>query len=68
MYTDIDYCEVLSQSLTGLRPTDEQTFNSINLLADRLQTVRKAYPRLAGVEFSPQVQALIEQESLLAIS
>lgn len=68
MYTDIDCCEVVSQSLTGQRPTDEQTFNSINLLADRLQAVRKAHPSLAGVEFSPQVQALVEQESLLAIS
>jgi hypothetical protein len=68
MHMDIDCCEVVSQSLTGLRPTDEQTFNSINLLADRLHTVRKAHPRMAGVEFSPQVQALIEQESLLAIS
>ncbi len=68
MHTDIDHCKIVSQSLTGLRPADEQTFNSINFLADRLQTVRKAHPSLAGVEFSPQVQALVEQESLLAIS
>lgn len=68
MYTDVNHYEVVSQSLTGQRPADEQTFNSISLLADRLQAVRKGHPRLAGVEFSPQVQALIEQESLLAIS
>jgi hypothetical protein len=68
MHTDIDHYRIVSQSLTGLRPADEQTFNSINFLADRLQAVRKAHPSLAGVEFSPQVQALVEQESLLAIS
>ena len=68
MYTDTDCYEVVSQSLAGQRPTDEQTFNSINLLAEGLQAVHKAHPSLAGVEFSPQVQALIEQESLLAIS
>ncbi len=68
MHTDMNHFEIVSQSLTGLRSADEQTFNSINFLADSLQTVRKTHPRLAGVEFSPHVKALIEQESLLAIS
>jgi hypothetical protein len=68
MHKDIDHCKVVSQSLAGLRPTDEQTFASINLLADRLQTVQKIHRHLVDVEFSPHVQALIEQESLLAIS
>ena len=68
MHKDIDHCKVVSQSLAGERPTDEQTFTSINLLAERLQTVQKVHRRLIDVEFSPQVQALIEQESLLAIS
>jgi len=68
MYTDIDHCKVVTESLTGQRPADEQTFTSINLLAERLQAVRKIHRRLVDVEFSPQVQALVEQESLLAIS
>jgi hypothetical protein len=56
------------ESLTGQRPADEQTFASINLLAEKLQAVRKIHRRLVDVDFSPQVQALVEQESLLAIS
>ena len=68
MHKDIDHCKIVSQNLTGERPIDEQTFTSINLLTDRLQAVRKIHRRLIEIDFSPQVQALIEQESLLAIS
>lgn len=68
MYRDIDHCTTVQESLTGQRPADEQTFASISILADRLRTVRKLHPSLFNVEFSPQVQALIEQESVLAIS
>jgi hypothetical protein len=56
------------ESLAGERPTDEQTFASINYLAEKLQAVQKIHRSLVNVEFSPQVQALIDQESLLAIS
>ncbi len=68
MYTDIDHCATVQGSLTGKRPTDEHTFASINILADRLRNVQRLHPGLLSVEFSPQVQALIEQESILAIS
>jgi hypothetical protein len=68
MHKDVDHCKVVSQSLAGQRPTDEQTFASINLLSERLESVHKVHRRLIDVEFSPQVKALIEQESLLAIS
>ena len=68
MHRDIDHCKVVMESLAGKRPTDEQTFASINLLSERLESVHKVHRRLVDVEFSPHVQALIEQESLLAIS
>ena len=68
MHRDIDHCKVVMESLAGKRPTDEQTFASINLLSERLESVRKIHRSMMNVEFSPQVQALIEQESLLAIS
>jgi hypothetical protein len=68
MQKEMNHYQVVSQSLAGERPTDEQTFASINLLAERLQNVQKVHRSLIDVEFSPHVQALIEQESLLAIS
>jgi hypothetical protein len=68
MYTDINHCTTVQESLTGKRPTDEQTFASINILAERLKNLQKMHPAFANVEFSPEVQALVEQESELAIS
>lgn len=68
MHKNIDHCEVVMESLSGERRIDEQTFASINLLAEKLQAVQKVHRSLVNVEFSPQVQALIDQESLLAIS
>jgi len=63
-----DHCQAVLDSLTGERTTDEQTFTSINILAERLENVRKLHRTLIDVEFSPFVQELVEQEMKLAVS
>jgi len=63
-----NHFEIVRDSLTGGRTTDEQTFASINILAERLENVRKLHRTLIDVEFSPYVQELIEQEMKLAVS
>lgn len=69
MYTtELDHCEVVLGSLTGSRTIDEQTFTSINILAERLETVHKLHRAFIDVEFSPFVQELVEQEMKLAVS
>jgi hypothetical protein len=69
MYTtEIDHCQTVLDSLTGNRTTDEQTFTSINILAERLENVRKLHRALIDVEFSSFVQELAEQEMKLAVS
>lgn len=69
MYTsEPDHFEIVRDSLAGARTTDEQTFASINTLAERLDNVRKLHRALIDIEFSPYVQALIEQELKLAVS
>jgi hypothetical protein len=65
--TDLDHCEIVRDSLAGVRVT-EQTFTSINILAERLENVRKLHRTLIDIEFSPDVQALAEQELKLAVS
>ncbi|MCX5632849.1 MAG: MraZ N-terminal domain containing protein [Phycisphaerae bacterium] len=66
--TEMDHCQAVLDSLTGDRATDEQTFTSINILAERLGNVRKQHRALIDVEFSPFVQELVEQEMKLAVS
>ncbi len=66
--TDLDHCEIVVDSLTGNRSTDEQTFTSVSILTDRLENVRKMHRMFMDIEFSPDVQALAEQEMKLAVS
>ena len=66
--TEPDHCEIVRDSLTGNRTTDEQTFTSINILAGRLENVHKLHRALIDIEFSPHIQALVEQELKLAVS
>ncbi len=69
MYTtEQDHCEIVRDSLAGDKTIDEQTFASINILAERLENVRKQHRTFIDVEFSPHVQALAEQELKLAVS
>ena len=64
----IDHCEVVAGSLSGERVADEQTFSSIAVLSDRLEQLRKMHRAFVDVDFSPEVQALSEQEMMLALS
>jgi len=63
-----EHSQIVLESLTGERTTDEQTFASIGVLTERLEGLRKLHRRFIDVEFSPMVNALVEQESELAIS
>jgi hypothetical protein len=63
-----DHCEIVRDSLAGSRNIDEQTFASINILAERLENVHKQHRTFIDIEFSPHVQALAEQEMKLAVS
>ena len=63
-----DHCKIVLDSLTGKTATDEQTFTSINILAERLDNVRKLHRSLIDVELSPYVSELTEQEMKLAVS
>jgi hypothetical protein len=63
-----EHSQIVLDSLTGQRATNEQTFASIGILAEKLETLRKLHRCFLDVEFSPMVSDLVEQESELAIS
>jgi hypothetical protein len=66
--TEQEHCKIVLDSLTGKTATDEQTFTSINILAEKLENVHKLHRSLIDVEFSPYVSELAEQEMKLAVS
>ena len=68
MTIETDHCEIVADSLLGNRTADEKTFASIAVLGDRLEQLRKSHRAFVDVDFSPPVQALSEQEMMLALS
>jgi len=63
-----NHFKVITDSLAGDRPTDEETFSSIAVLAERLERIKKTNALFDGVGFSEQVEELALREMVSAIS
>ena len=66
--TEGNHFKVITDSLGGDRPTDEETFSSIALLAQRLERLKKTNAMFDDVAFSEQVEELQLREMVSAIS
>jgi hypothetical protein len=64
---ECNHFEVITKSLTGDRPTDEETFSSTAVLAQRLERLKKSNPLFEKVGFSEQVEELALCEMISAI-
>ena len=64
---DMDHIQILNDSLAGQRDVDEQTHESVAVLADRLEGLKAMGDSFDGIEFSPDVAILAEQKSHLAV-
>ena len=62
-----DHFEVITDSLSGLRATDEETLSSVAVLAERLERLKKTSSLFGGVTFSPQLEELETCELISAI-
>jgi hypothetical protein len=52
------HCQIVGESLRGVRPVDESTNVSMAILADRLERLKQSSSLFAGVTFSPHVQTM----------
>ena len=64
---NMDHIQILNDSLAGQRDVDEQTHESVAVLGDRLETLKAMGDCFEGVEFSPDVEAMAEHKSRLAV-
>lgn len=64
----LDYCQVVSESITGKRAVDEDTFVSLAVLTERLERLRKLAKMFENVKFSPHVKKLKSRENILPVS
>ncbi len=65
---ECDHFKVITESLSGARPTDEEIFSSIAVLAERLERLKKTNALFDEVSFSEQVEELALREMTSAIS
>jgi hypothetical protein len=59
---------VVGRSLAGTRPVDEQTYASVAVLSERLERLRRSNGLFAGIELSPDVEALKRRAPALTLS
>ncbi len=60
-------CQIVESSLTGQRPTDEQTFASLTILTERLEQLKKLGKTFSNVTFSSAVKKLKAQKNAVAV-
>jgi hypothetical protein len=61
------HCQIVGASLSGERPVDERTHESIAVLSERLERSRRSSPLLAGVTFSPYAERLRQRAEAVAV-
>jgi len=66
--TKCDHFKVITESLSGARPIDEETFSSVAVLAKRLERLKKTSKLFDDVGFSDKVEELASCEMISAIS
>ena len=65
--TQRDHFKVITDSLSGLQATNEETLSSVAVLAERLERLKKISSLFGGVTFSPQLEELESCELISAI-
>ena len=63
----MDTLRIVSESLAGERPVDEQTQTAVAILAERLQRLQHRSPLFAEIGFSPHVKRLERQGQALVM-
>jgi len=65
--TDSNHCRIVAESLTGKREVNEQTFDSLTILDERLERLKKLNGAFSSVAFSPEAEKLLSQKNAVAV-
>ena len=63
-----NHWEIVARSISGERYADEQTFDSLAALAERLERLKRADSAFSKVAFSPDVKKLQNQQDPVAVA
>ena len=65
--TDLNHCQIVSESLAGARAVDEQALAALAVLTDRLTRLKKMNPAFAGVTLSTYAESLAAQAGVAVV-
>jgi len=65
--TDSNHCRIVAESLAGRREVDEQTFDALAALSEKLEHLKGIDSIFSGVEFSSHVEKLRSHKSPIAV-
>ena len=64
--TDSNHCRIVTEILAGKRKVDEQTLDSLTILEERLERLKKLNEIFSDVTFSPDAAKLLSQKNTVA--
>jgi hypothetical protein len=64
---DLNHYQIVEKGLTGERAVDEQTLASLEILAERLERLKKLDKTFSRIEFSSAVEKLRGRRNAVAI-
>lgn len=67
METDSNHCRVVAESLAGNRQIDEQTFDALAVLDEKLERLKKLDSAFYIVAFSDDVEKLRKHKNAIAV-
>ncbi|MCK4914317.1 MAG: hypothetical protein KAS69_06975 [Planctomycetes bacterium] len=59
---EFNHCKIVRDGISGQRQVDEKTFESLAVLGERLERLKKFDKMFESVEFSSAVEKLTKQE------
>lgn len=65
--TDSNHYRIVTESLAGKRKVDEQTFESLTILEERLEQLKKLHGIFSDVTFSPDAERLLSRKKTVAV-
>ena len=64
---DSNHCRIVAESLAGRREVDEQTFDALVALSQKLERLRQLDGIFSDIEFSPDVEKLLDLRTTIAV-
>lgn len=66
--TNSNHCQIVGAALTGQQPVDEQTLNSLDALAERLERVKQMGKGFSDICFSPAVKDMAKHNEAMTVA